>query len=163
VFPSPNGSPWNADRARHWRKHAFAQAAAHANVPAARPYDLRHSFISLLIAQGATVVEVARQAGHAPTMTLSTYAHLFDEQDGADHRPAEEQIRAARLTGVSQEVPVLCPRRGDNPTTNTDKLLISSYFPKPASGLEPETSSLQGAHLQGFSRECGRFMADHSS
>jgi hypothetical protein len=28
---------------------------------------------------------------------------------------------------------------------------ISSLFPKPASGIEPETSSLQVAHLQGKS------------
>ena len=101
VFPSPDGSPWNADRARNWRKRTFAEAADAAGVPTARPYDLGHSYVSLLIAQGATVVEVARQAGHAPTMTLSTYAHLFDELDGADHRPAEQQIRAARLAAVS--------------------------------------------------------------
>ena len=37
-----------------------------------RPYDLRHAFCSLLIAEGLSVVEVARQAGHAPTMTLDT-------------------------------------------------------------------------------------------
>ncbi len=143
IFPSPDGSPWNADRARNWRKNAFAQAAAHANAPTARPYDLRHGFVSLLIAQGATVVEVARQAGHAPTMTLSTYAHLFDEHDGADHRPAEEQIRAARLAIVSPEVSVLCPRLGQDLTSESGKMSISSDFPEPAGGLEPPTPSLQ--------------------
>jgi integrase len=112
VFPAPDGAPWNADRARNWRKRTFAEAAAHAGVPSARPYDLRHSYVSLLIAQGATVVEVARQAGQAPTMTLSTYAHLFDELDGVDHRPAEEQIRTARLATVSPEVSV-CVRTRD--------------------------------------------------
>jgi integrase len=96
LFPSPDGSPWNADRARNWRKRAFAEAAVAAGVPTARPYDLRHSFVSLLIAQGATVVEVARQAGHAPTMTLDTYAHLFDELADAPKTPAEELIRSAR-------------------------------------------------------------------
>jgi integrase len=70
VFPAPDGSPWNADRARNWRKRAFAEAARAAGAAAARPFDLRHSFVSLLIAQGATVVDVARQAGHAPTMAL---------------------------------------------------------------------------------------------
>jgi integrase len=68
----------------------FASPARHgpASCDRYRQYDLRHSFVSLLIAQGATVVEVARQAGHAPTMTLSTYAHLFDELADGDHRPA---------------------------------------------------------------------------
>jgi integrase len=105
VFPAPDGSPWNADRARNWRKRAFAEAAAHAGVAAARPYDLRHSYVSLLIAQGATVVEVARQAGHAPTMTLSTYAHLFDELDGADHRPPRNRFAPPD----SQPCPRQCP------------------------------------------------------
>jgi hypothetical protein len=45
-------------------------------------------------------------------MTLSTYAHLFDELDGADHRPAEEQIRTARLAAVSPRCP-FCVRIGD--------------------------------------------------
>ncbi len=104
VFPSPDGSPWNADRARNWRKHRFREAATAAGVQDTRPYDLRHGFVSLLIAQGATVVEVARQAGHAPTMTLGTYAHLFDEFDGAERRSAEDLIREARNHFMSPEV-----------------------------------------------------------
>jgi integrase len=142
VFPSPDGSPWNTDRARNWRKRAFAEAAEAAGVPNARPYDLRHSYVSLLIAQGATVVEVASQAGHAPTMTLSTYAHLFDDLDGTDHRPAEEQIRTARLAIVSPEVSVLCPRRGQDLTPKTIKPLLSGDFLEPSIGLEPMTPSL---------------------
>jgi integrase len=143
IFPAPDGSPWNADRARNWRKRTFADAAEAAGVPNARPYDLRHSYVSLLIAQGATVVEVARQAGHAPTMTLSTYAHLFDEDDGADHRPADDQIRAARLAIVSPEVSVLCPRPGHDPSPGKEKPRISGAFSEPTPGLEPGTPSLR--------------------
>jgi integrase len=48
-----------------------------------RCYDPRHTFASLLIAQGARVVFVSRQLGHAsPDITLRVYAHLFD---GAEH------------------------------------------------------------------------------
>jgi hypothetical protein len=50
----------------------------------ARPYNLRHSFVSLLIHEGRSVVEVAQQAGHSPTMTLDVYAHVFDEFDIAE-------------------------------------------------------------------------------
>ncbi len=75
-----------------------------------RPYDLRHSFISLLIAQGATVVEVARQAGHSPTMALDTYAHLFDELGGGTNATADALIRAARAAKSVPGVSVLCPR-----------------------------------------------------
>jgi integrase len=143
VFPSPDGSPWNADRARNWRKRAFADAATAAGVPHARPYDLRHSFVSLMIAQGATVVEVARQAGHAPTMTLSTYAHLFDERDGIDHRPATEQIRVARLAIVSPDVSVLCPWPIDHHNRGPEKPALSGDCPEPTPGLEPGTPSLR--------------------
>jgi hypothetical protein len=54
-------------------------------------------------------------------MTLSTYAHLFDELDGANHRPAEEQIRTARLAAVFPEVSVLCPHRGHDLAPGNEK------------------------------------------
>ena len=74
----------------------FGPAAASASVPHARPYDLRHSFVSLLIAEGHNIVEIARQAGHSPKMALDTYAHVFDEFDPAERVSAVERIRAAR-------------------------------------------------------------------
>jgi integrase len=139
VFPAPDGSPWSRERTLNWRKRAFAEAAAAAGVPTARPYDLRHSCISLLIAQGATVVEVARQAGHSPTMALSTYAHLFDEFAEAPRTSAEEIIRAARATASTQEVSVLCPRPVD-PQAHGPQNPCKPPVGDP--GLEPGTSSL---------------------
>jgi integrase len=63
-----------------------------------RPYDLRHAFCSLLIAEGLSVVEVARQAGHAPTMTLDTYAHVMADHEGADRlSPRPRSVLLARL------------------------------------------------------------------
>jgi hypothetical protein len=141
IFPSPDGSPWNADRVRNWRKRAFAEAAENAEVPNARPYDLRHSFVSLLIAQGATVVEVARLAGHAPTMTLSTYAHLFDEQADGDHRPAADQIREARKGQKCPKVSVLCPPEAADPDLDAEKHRITRAFAEPTPGIEPGTPS----------------------
>ena len=42
-------------------------------------HSLRHTFASLLIAQGRDPVFVSRQLGHAnPAITLRVYAHLFD-------------------------------------------------------------------------------------
>ncbi|MGZ8795057.1 MAG: tyrosine-type recombinase/integrase, partial [Gaiellaceae bacterium] len=74
----------------------FQCAADAAGLAEIRPYDLRHSFVSLLIAEGRNIVEVARQAGHSPSMALDTYGHVFDELDGAKRRPAAEVIRKAR-------------------------------------------------------------------
>jgi hypothetical protein len=100
-----------------------------------RPYDLRHAFCSLLIAEGASVVEVARQAGHAPTMTLDTYAHVMADLDGAERVPDEVAIRAARAAEVSGK----CP---SDPTAAPAGPGIPSVLREPSSGLEPETPSL---------------------
>jgi integrase len=47
-------------------------------------HSLRHTFASLLIANGLNVVFVSRQLGHGnPAVTLSVYAHLFQQADHA--------------------------------------------------------------------------------
>ena len=61
-----------------------------------RPYDLRHSFASLLLAEGRQPVFVARQLGHSLTVLLSTYAHLIAEYEEAERIDAEAEIRKAR-------------------------------------------------------------------
>jgi integrase len=139
VFPGPDGAPWNLDRVNNWRGRIFADAARAARVPGIRPYDLRHSYISLLIAQGATVVEVAQQAGHSPTMALSTYAHLFDEHDRDENRSAEQLIRAARAAQGVREVSGLCPPQNDQQPPNTGNPCKTAMGDP---GLEPGTSSL---------------------
>jgi integrase len=63
-------------------------------VPGIRPYDLRHSFASLLLAQGRSVIDVADQLGHAPTLTLDTYGQVMRELEGRNQGP--DEIAAAR-------------------------------------------------------------------
>jgi integrase len=108
VFPKGKGGPWRETDWRNWRKRVYQPAARACGVSGSRPYDLRHSFCSLLIYEGASVVEVARQLGHSPTMTLDTYGHVFEEFEGSERVSAEEQIRRARDKLVS----VLCPPAG---------------------------------------------------
>ena len=96
VFPRPQGAVWSDTSYRNWRRRIFAPAAEAAGLDASRPYFLRHLFCSLLLAEGASVVEVARQAGHSPAMTLSTYGHVIEELEGAERRSAEAVVRAAR-------------------------------------------------------------------
>lgn len=99
VFASrTNGDgPWLREAYKSWTRKSFKVAAEAAGRPDLRPYDLRHSFASLLIREGKSVVEVASQLGHAPTMTLSTYAHVMADVDEEDRRPADELISEARL------------------------------------------------------------------
>ena len=67
-------------------------------------HSLRHGFASLLIANGLDVVFVSRQLGHAnPTVTLSTYAHLFARADHAEaaRSALEATAHAMRRVGVT--------------------------------------------------------------
>jgi integrase len=108
LFPNSSGGVWNDCAWQTWHRDAWQPACKAVGLDGARPYDLRHSFVSLLIHEGRSVVEVARQAGHSPTMTLDVYAHVFDEFDIAERVPAVEQISRAR-----RDVSVLCPSGSD--------------------------------------------------
>jgi len=135
VFPTTGGELWRDHDWRNWRRRIFDPLAKSIGAAGMRPYDLRHAFCSLLIAEGLSVVEVARQAGHAPTMTLDTYAHVMADLDGAERVPAEAAIRAARAADVS----VLCPPESPGGPLPGEKSSVSG---KPSIGLEPMTPSL---------------------
>jgi integrase len=96
VFPDSRGEPWTRTTYQNWRRRIYIPAAEEVGIQSARPYDLRHSFVSLLIAEGQNVVDIARQAGHSPTMALNTYAHVFEEFDPAERMSAADRIRQAR-------------------------------------------------------------------
>jgi integrase len=96
VFPDRHGRVWSDQAYRYWRRHTFSRAAKSAGVEGARPYDLRHSFASLLLHEGRSVIYVARQLGHDARLTLSTYGHVIDELDDLPHIDAEQAIFAAR-------------------------------------------------------------------
>lgn len=107
LFPRHDGGMWRETDFRNWRRRVFQPAAARAGIRIVsderceprsdlRPYDLRHSFVSLLIGEGQTVVEVARQAGHSPQTCLKTYAHVFDEFEPGARVAAEKRILEAR-------------------------------------------------------------------
>lgn len=102
VFPGAEGQPWLDHAWRNWRKRVYAPVATAAQLDGSRPYDLRHAFCSLLIAEGQSIVEIAQHAGHSPAMTLATYAHVIDELAGSERRPAEDVIREARERATSQ-------------------------------------------------------------
>ena len=67
----PDGKRWTLDDWNNWRNRCFVSTMRALGVTCVRRYDLRHSFCSLLLHEGQSVVEVAARAGHAPTMTLN--------------------------------------------------------------------------------------------
>ena len=97
VFPSHAGTFWRASDWRNWRKRSYKPVAEAVGIDGARPYDLRHAFASLLIYEGRlSVVDIAAQLGHNPTVCLDTYAHVMAEQRGSEAVSAEVEITTAR-------------------------------------------------------------------
>lgn len=86
-----------------WRRGAFARALDAADLDSARVYDLRHSFASLLLHEGRSVIYVARQLGHGAQLTLNTYGHVIEELDGEPNVDAEKVIQSAR---AAHELPM---------------------------------------------------------
>ncbi len=98
VFSAASGGFWRASDWRNWRKRIYKPVAESVGIDGARPYHLRHAFASLLIHEGRlSVVEIAAQLGHNPTVCLDTYAHVMAEQEEGERISAEEQIVRARL------------------------------------------------------------------
>lgn len=87
----PRALDWSNWTMRVWR-HARTLAECR---PA--PYALRHTYASLLIAEGRTVFEVAALLGHStPNLTMNTYGHLFAEAQIAPDQNMSEAAEAAR-------------------------------------------------------------------
>jgi integrase len=96
VFPAEHGGDWTAEGFNKWRDRVFLPAMRAVGLDRARPYDLRHSFASLLLHEGRSVIYVARQLGHGADLTLTTYGHTIDELDDAPRSGADEAIGAAQ-------------------------------------------------------------------
>jgi hypothetical protein len=119
LFPgAAPDRPWRDHDYRNWRKRHFRSAAQAAGLPNARPYDLRHSFASLMLHEGRVgVVDLASQLGHSPTMTLNTYGHVIAElREGRGRAPP-------RPSRVSAETPPKDPTndKRDSPTTRRSR------------------------------------------
>lgn len=98
LFPGHDGDMVSLAAYQSSRRRSFDRAAAAADVPRATPYTLRHSFASLLLHEGRSVIYVARQLGHDARLTLSRYGHVIDELEEQPRVEAEVAIRAARAT-----------------------------------------------------------------
>ncbi|HET6448800.1 MAG TPA: site-specific integrase [Conexibacter sp.] len=102
VFPAADGGTWTKDDWDVFRANGWKTACKHAGlVPAPRPYDLRHSFASLLLAEGRTGHYVAAQLGHSPVLTLSTYGHLIAEYADVGRIHAEQEIAVGRRSALA--------------------------------------------------------------
>lgn len=104
MFPGHDDNAWSLPAYQSWRRRAFRRAAEAAGVEHTTPYALRHSFASLLLHEGRSVIYVARQLGHDARLTLSRYGHVIDELDDQPRIDAETAIQEARVPSQFPDV-----------------------------------------------------------
>jgi len=113
VFSSPDGRILDPDNFYH--RH-FVPVLNKSGIRRIRLHDLRHTFGSLLIQRGASIVYVKEQMGHSSIqVTVDTYAHLIPGADISfvdrlDEKPEKEQTTREATTpaqlaaGVQPEI-----------------------------------------------------------
>lgn len=81
VFTAPNGGPILLD---NWRKRVWNPALKEAGLSHRPLYQMRHSFATLALAQGARIEAIGRQLGHSDiSVTLKHYARFLPAADDA--------------------------------------------------------------------------------
>lgn len=88
IFPNLAGNPMSAG---NLLQRGFYPALRRAGLRKIRFHDLRHTFASLLIANGEDIVRVSRLLGHAsPVITLKVYSHMLPKEHyGSANRLAD--------------------------------------------------------------------------
>jgi len=78
VFPNEAGNPVSHS---NLLQRAFYPGLRRAGLRKIRFHDLRHSFASLMLANGEDIVRVSRLLGHSsPVVTLGVYSHLLPRE-----------------------------------------------------------------------------------
>jgi integrase len=105
VFSSPDGKILDPDNFYH--RH-FVPVLGKSGIRKVRLHDLRHTFGSLLIQRGASIVYVKEQMGHSSIqVTVDTYAHLIPGADVSfvdrlDEKPVKERQAPQRSATPAQ-------------------------------------------------------------
>ncbi len=87
VFPNLAGNPMSST---NLLQRGFYPALRRAGLRRIRFHDLRHTFASLLIANGEVIVRVSRLLGHSsPMLTLNVYSHMLPN----DHYGGPDRLR----------------------------------------------------------------------
>jgi Phage integrase family len=105
VFISPDGQAIDPD---NFMKRDWARALRRANLRRIRFHDLRHTYASLLIAQGAHPKYIQAQLGHASIQTtLDRYGHLMPQIHEAEARKLDRLVFGSGpiLGGVESVMP----------------------------------------------------------
>ena len=133
VFASLEGTPLEERNVRH----VFTRILEKAELRQIRIHDLRHTFASLLLQQGESIVYVKEQLGHASIqITVDTYGHLIPGANRAaveklDDAPAQPAATPAQPKAVSADRPrrrKLFGWSGEPPRNRTENPQIKSLL-----------------------------------
>ena len=90
IFCTPKGNPQTN---QHAVRNVFKETLTSAGCPSIWIHDLRHTYASLLIAQGESPKYIQRQLGHASIrITFDLYGHLMPEVHQEAPRRLEMQV-----------------------------------------------------------------------
>jgi integrase len=134
IFPSLSGTPLEERNIRHVFKRMLEKAA----LRQIRIHDLRHTFASLLLQQGESVVYVKEQLGHASIqITVDTYGHLIPGanrgavdrlDDDLSMHPFASQAHPDAPTDNAVERPKFFRLNGEPPRNRTENPQIKSLL-----------------------------------
>jgi integrase len=80
VSTKPNGSAIHPERFSAW----FKQRCQTSGLPRVRLHDVRHSYVTALLAEGVPLKVVSQRVGHAsPMVTMTIYQHVLPGDDRA--------------------------------------------------------------------------------
>ena len=134
VFPSADGTLLDEANVRHM----FYRILEKAELRRVRFHDLRHTFASLLIQQGESVVYVKEQMGHASIqITVDVYGHLvpggnraavdrLDDVTQPSATPAQPEAIAAGASQTLSALETVVSRVGIEPTTRRLRVCCSA-------------------------------------
>ena len=154
LLADDDGQPWDKAAWQMWRVDRWAPACLAVGLdPIPRPYDLRHSFASLLLAEGRQPLYVAKQLGHSLTVLLTTYAHLIDEY--AERHP--EGALSVPLADIAAGTPTVLPDDREAPIVTICKvgerslsamLLLKAYGYRHVTSVRGGLDALVNAGLE---------------
>ncbi|HMJ34355.1 MAG TPA: tyrosine-type recombinase/integrase [Baekduia sp.] len=91
------GGLWLEEHYTTWRRRIYVPSAENVGLPTPRPYDLRHTCASLLIAEKKlSIVEISEQLGDKTSTVLDVYTHVMREWRHRSGINIEKEIRRAR-------------------------------------------------------------------
>ena len=160
IVARPHGEAVARARLRNWSRRHFRPAAVAAGVPRAVPYDLRHTYASLRLAeQRLSLQELAEEMGHGLQVLAETYAHVIADLRGVGPIDPDALIDAARRrpkNAPTEDATADHAAPTDREDTESSRRAVQpapqkrpknssdpAKPPKPTGGLEPPTPSLR--------------------